>query len=148
MTAALLIDIFILVFTPRREGTLDSKLHWYPKFYTLVCWLNSKTNFMNFNCLVSNYKVLYDFLKSIILIYRNINIVYHNWGFTSIYCPLSYPLNSLVSTYSISFFEEWWHNSSNWSLWTICINGLFGILKKQFHSKWLVKHSNLPPPYF
>ena len=26
--------------------------------------------------------------------------VYHNWGCTSIYCPLSYPLRSLKCTYS------------------------------------------------
>ena len=70
-------------------GQWGCLLHYFPKFYNNVFSLVSITTLGTcpISCVLT--------FQPLTLIYRRGYSVYHNWGRTSIYRPLSYPFRSL-----------------------------------------------------
>ena len=80
-----------------REGTMDCKLHRYPKFYKqVILFVGSKTLLDWFGSSIGQT------FQPIILIQQRDTFIYHNWVRTLIYHPLSYPFWSLPFTIILS----------------------------------------------
>ena len=78
--------IMFVSFLTGREGTLEYKLNWFPKFCNrFIVFVGSKTlgSFSLANFSTNNFN------RTIVL------LVYHHWALFNLFCLLSYPLRSL-----------------------------------------------------
>ena len=92
---------FYSLFSWERGGTIGCLINKSPKFYingflfVRLTTLGTLIEFLYLCCFIM-FSII---VSTIILINRRVNFVYHHWGRTSIYRPLSYPIRIPVNLY-------------------------------------------------
>ena len=90
---------FYSLFSWERGGTIGCLINKSPKFYingflfVRLTTLGTLIEFLYLCCFIM-FSII---VSTIILINRRVNFVYHHWGCTSIYRPLSYPIRIPVN---------------------------------------------------